>query len=147
MSHYTISFVCQAVPPLDHGILMVPFRRVIDLIKDTKKVQMHCGARSLCLRLYLPVADLDAKPPDELLRALPQVCVSYAPAVSLQLRAIPVVGLACLARCHARSRLSSPSLCGLLGFVQAVLSHMVTACNNSSCPCCSCSVLRLDESF
>ncbi len=61
--------------------------------------------------------------------------VSYAPAVSLQPRVI-LVGLACLARCHARLHGSVSPYLRSLGFVRRSRA-MVTACNNSVVLPCS----------
>ncbi len=85
---------------------------------------MHsrCSALPFSLSLIFAVADEDAKPLRRALRALPAgVCVALRPTpLSLQLRAILVWVLACLARCHARLLAQlALSLCGLLGFVQS----------------------------
>ncbi len=95
---------------------------------------MHsrCSALPFSLSLILPPAG--AKPPDALpCRRCPQGCASrYALRCGLHncgpssCRSCMPCKMSC-----TTSRLSSPLVSAVLGFVQVVLCNMITACNNS----------------
>ncbi len=96
------------------------------LSKTPCSINALAGAFRL-LSLIFARSPTNAKP-----RRIP--CSCSCRALRCEFTPGPSVGLACLARCHARLAQFRFSLCGLLGFVQVALRNMVTVVLTSSCP-------------